>query len=113
MGHIHVSNPIDPGADEPSLYDDDLRKKTRWSIVWTLVRIASDQVFSFAIFVILARLLSPSEVGTFAIAVAFSEFGRVIAIQGMVQNIPRARKMSPALADTVFWTNMGMSLVVA
>jgi len=113
MGHIHVSNPIDPGADEPSLYDDELRRKTRWSIVWTLVRIASDQVFSFVVFVILARLLSPSEVGTFAIAVVFSEVGRVIAIQGMVQNIPRAKKLSPGLADTVFWTNLGMSFAVA
>jgi O-antigen/teichoic acid export membrane protein len=108
-----LTKPIEPLGDEPSLYDDDLRKKTRWSIVWTLVRIASDQLFSFIIFVILARLLSPSEVGTFAIAVAFSEVGRVIAIQGMVQNIPRAKKMSPALADTVFWTNVAMSVVVA
>lgn len=99
--------------DEPSLYNDDLRKKTRWSILWTVVRIASDQVFSFIVFVILARLLSPREVGTFAIAIAFSEIGRVIAIQGMVQNIPRAKKMSPALADTVFWTNLAMSCVVA
>jgi len=103
----------DPQTEEPSLYDRGLRKKTRSSIVWTLVRIGSDQVFSFVIFVILARLLSPREVGVFAIAVAFSEIGRVIAIQGMVQNIPRAKTLSPALADTVFWTNLGMSFAVA
>src|SRR5262249_7366914 len=112
-GHADLTNAIEPQAEEPSRYDDDLRRKTRWSIAWTLVRIASDQLFSFVIFVILARLLSPSEVGTFAIAVVFSEVGGVIAIQGMVQNIPRARTLSPALADTVFWTNLGMALVVA
>jgi O-antigen/teichoic acid export membrane protein len=100
-------------GEEPSLYDQELRRKTRGSIVWTLVRIASDQLFTFVIFVILARLLSPHEVGTFAIAVAFSEIGRVIAIQGMVQNIPRAKTLSPALADTVFWTNLAMSFAVA
>jgi O-antigen/teichoic acid export membrane protein len=102
-----------PQGDEPSLYDEDLRKKTRWSILWTIVRIASDQAFSFIIFVILARLLSPAEFGTFALAVAFSEISRLIAIGGMTQNIPRAKKMTPALADTVFWTNLAMSMIVA
>lgn len=99
--------------DEPSVYNEDLRKKTRWSILWTVVRIASDQMFSFVVFVILARLLSPSEVGTFALAMAFTEVSRVIAIQGMVQNIPRAKRLTPELADTVFWTNLAMSFAVA
>jgi O-antigen/teichoic acid export membrane protein len=102
-----------PSGDEPSLYDEDLRRKTRWSILWTVVRITSDQLFSFVVFVILARLLSPAEFGTFALAIAFSEISRVIAIGGMVQNIPRAKKLTPALADTVFWTNLAMSVVVA
>jgi O-antigen/teichoic acid export membrane protein len=103
----------EPEDDDPSLYNEDLRKKTRWSILWTVVRIASDQMFSFVVFVILARLLSPHEVGTFAIAVAFIEVSRVIAIQGMVSNIPRSKKLTPELADTVFWTNLAMSVLVA
>jgi O-antigen/teichoic acid export membrane protein len=103
----------EPEDDEPSLYNEDLRQKTRWSILWTVVRIASDQMFSFVVFVILARLLSPREIGTFAIAMAFTEVSRVIAIQGMVQNIPRAKKLTPELADTVFWTNLAMSIAVA
>jgi len=112
-GRADLTNPAEPQDDEPSLYNEDLKKKTRGSILWTVVRIASDQMFSFVVFVILARLLSPREVGTFAIAMAFVEIGRVIAIQGMVQNIPRARKLTPALADTVFWTNLAMAFVVA
>ena len=103
----------EPENDEPSLYNEDLRQKTRWSILWTVVRIASDQMFSFVVFVILARLLSPHEIGIFALAIAFTEVSRVIAIQGMVQNIPRAKKLTPELADTVFWTNLAMSVVVA
>jgi O-antigen/teichoic acid export membrane protein len=103
----------EPEDEQPSIYSADLRRKTRWSILWTVVRIASDQMFSFIVFVILARLLSPREIGTFALAVAFAEVSRVIAIQGMVQNIPRAKKLTPELADTVFWTNLAMSVVVA
>ena len=86
-----------PGNEDggQALYSEDLKKKTRSSIWWTVFRVASDQVFSFVVFVILARLLSPQEIGTFAIAIVFSEIGRVIAIEGMVQNIPRAKTMSP------------------
>ena len=97
----------------PRRYDADLRKKTRWSILWTVVRITSDQIFSFVVFVILARLLSPHEFGIFVLALAFLEIGRVIAITGMVQNIPRADRLTPALVDTVFWTNLGMAVFVA
>jgi O-antigen/teichoic acid export membrane protein len=112
-GHADSIKPTEPEDDEPSVYNEDLRKKTRGSILWTIVRIATDQMFSFVVFVILARLLSPHEIGIFALAMAFAEVSRVIAIQGMVQNIPRARKLTPGLADTVFWTNLAMSFVVA
>jgi O-antigen/teichoic acid export membrane protein len=108
-----LRSPIDSLDDAPATYDETLKRKTRWSILWTVVRIASDQVFSFVVFVILARLLTPSEFGIFALAAAFVEISRYVAINGMVQNIPRARKLTPALADTVFWTNLGMSLLVA
>lgn len=37
----------------------------------------------------------------------------MIAIDGMVQSIPRAKTMSPTLTDTVFWTNLGMAFLVA
>jgi O-antigen/teichoic acid export membrane protein len=105
--------PFEPDDDRPATYDNTLRRKTRWSILWTVLRILSDQVFAFVIFVILARLLSPAEFGIFAIAQAVAEIGRAIAIGGMSQNIPRAKKLTPALADTVFWTNLVSALVLA
>src|SRR5262245_14976256 len=78
--------PVGAHDDDLELYDESLRRKTRWSILWTVVRIASDQVFSFVVFVVLARLLSPADFGAFALAMAFAEVTRVIAISGMVQN---------------------------
>ena len=103
----------EPEDEQPSIYNKDLRNKTRWSILWTVVRIASDHMFSFIVFVLLARLLSPHEIGSFALAMVFTEVSRAIAIHGMVQNIPRAKRLTPELADTVFWTNLAMSVVVA
>lgn len=108
-----LRKPIDPQDDSPAAYDGSLRRKTRWSILWTVIRILSDQVFAFVVFVVLARLLSPAEFGTYAIAQAVAEISRAIAIGGMVQNIPRARKLTPALADTVFWTNLTSSVILA
>jgi O-antigen/teichoic acid export membrane protein len=108
-----LRKPFDPQDDKPAIYDDTLRKKTRWSILWTVLRILSDQVFAFVVFVVLARLLSPADFGIYAIAQAVAEIGRAIAIGGMVQNIPRAQKLTPALADTVFWTNLVTALMLA
>lgn len=108
-----LRQPTDPQDDGPSTYDDTLRRKTRGSILWTVLRILSDQVFAFVVFVVLARLLSPADFGIFAVAQAVAEIGRAVAIGGMVQNIPRAKKLTPALADTVFWSNLVSSLVLA
>jgi O-antigen/teichoic acid export membrane protein len=108
-----LKNLDEPQDDDPRKYDAALRRKTRRSVGWTLLRVASDQVFAFVVFVVLARLLTPAEIGAFAIAQAFAEIGRAVAISGMVQNIVRAKRMSRALADTVFWTNMAMSMVLA
>ena len=108
-----LRKPIDPLDDEPAIYDDALKRKTRWSILWTVVRILTDQVFAFVVFVVLARLLSPAEFGIFAVAQAVAEITRAIAIGGITQNIPRAKKLTPELADTVFWSNLGTSLVLA
>jgi O-antigen/teichoic acid export membrane protein len=108
-----MTSAIDGEGERQSLYSADLKKKTRTSILWTLVRIMSDQVFSFVIFVILARLLSPHEIGTFAIAYAFSEIGRIIATGGTVQSIARASTVTATLSDTVFWTNLGLALLMA
>ena len=103
----------DSDEEERNRYNGSLRRKTRASILWTLVRIASDQVFSFLVFVTLARLLSRDEIGIFALAYAVAEVGRIIATGGMVQNIARAKTMSPELRDTVFWTNLTLAMVVA
>lgn len=92
-------------------YDDDLRGKTRRSVFWTIGRAASDQVFSFIIFVLLARLLSKQDIGVFAMAYVFSEAGRIIATGGLTQLIARAKTIDDKLVDTVFWSNVSVALI--
>ena len=61
----------------------------------------------------LARKLGPEAFGIFALAVAFAEFGKILPNAGLAAALPRARQVTPAMADTVFWTSLAVSVVVA
>jgi len=91
----------------------DLKEKTARSIIWTIVRTGSDYLFSFAVFAVLARKLGPETFGLFALAVAFAEFGKILPNAGFAAALPRAREVTPEMADTVFWTSLAVSVVVA
>lgn len=110
---IEARLPLVAGDDDPSTYDASLRRKTRNSVIWTVVRLASNQLFAFGVFVMLARLLSPHEIGIFAIVTLFSEFARILANGGLTNYIVRARRMTPELLDTIFWGNMALAIVVS
>ena len=91
----------------------DLKHQTARSILWTIVRMGADYILSFLVFAVLARKLGPEAFGVFALAVAFAEFGRIIPSSGMVSALSRARQTSPEMADTVFWSTVALSCVVA
>jgi len=99
-------------TDVPA-FDRELRGKTRRSIGWTAARTLSDQFFSFAVFVVLAQLLTREEIGLFAIAYVFAEVGRIVATSGLTQLVARAKRIDARLVDTLFWTNVGAALVYA
>ncbi len=84
----------------------DLKRRTALSILWTIVRTGSDYILSFVVFALLARRLGPAAFGVFALAVAFAEFGRVLPSAGLVNALVQARRVSAALADTVFWSTL-------
>ena len=90
-------------------FDSDLRGKTRRSLGWTVGRALSDQLFSFAVFIILARSLSKEDIGIFAMAYVFAEGSRIIATGGLVQIIARAPEIDDEQTDTIFWSNMGVA----
>ena len=109
------ASPPDFEAAEPEIPPPphDLKEKTARSILWTIVRTGSDYVFSFAVFAVLARKLGPATFGVFALAVAFAEFGKILPAAGLSAALPRARRVTPAMADTVFWTSLAVAVVVA
>ncbi|RJF85765.1 lipopolysaccharide biosynthesis protein [Sphingomonas cavernae] len=102
----------DPGSasDAVSGFDADLRDKTTRSIGWTITRQVSDQLFSFLVFVILARLLTKEAIGIYAMAYVFAEIGRIIATAGLMQIIARAQIADAKLKDTIFWSNIALAI---
>ena len=90
----------------------DLKRKTVASIGWTLAKVASDQGFSFLVFVALARLLNPHDMGVFALALVVAELGRLLAGAGLGDAVVRVPVLDPELADSVFWVNLGLALLL-
>src|SRR5262245_62174900 len=90
-----------------------LRHRTALSIFWTVVRFGSDQFFNFIIFAVMSRYLTPAQFGVFVVSLVVSEVGRILASAGLVSSLYRAREVTPTLADTVFWANLGLATLMA
>ena len=100
-------------ADLPTRFDEGLRARSRSSIGWTVTRFLSDQIFSFVVFVILARLLTQADIGAFAVMAVTAEAFRIIATAGLVQTIARKSEITPAFLDTIYRSQQAFSFVSA
>jgi len=100
-------------AELPARFDDGLRARSRSSIGWTITRFLSDQIFSFVVFVILARLLTQADIGAFAVMAVTAEAFRIIATAGLVQTIARKKELSPAFLDTIYRSQQAFSFISA
>lgn len=92
-------------------FDKDLRRQSKHSIGWTVVRFMSDQFFSFVVFVLLARLLTRADIGAFAIIAIVSEIFRTVSTAGLVQIVAREPNLTEEFTDTVYRGNLGFSLI--
>ncbi|HEY9235148.1 MAG TPA: lipopolysaccharide biosynthesis protein [Phenylobacterium sp.] len=90
-----------------------LARRATASVFWSFLRFGSDQVFNFVVFVVMARLLSTADFGLFVVAFVYAEVGKIIASGGLVSCLYRAPEVTPRLADTIFWSNLGLASVFA
>ncbi|EJU12661.1 polysaccharide biosynthesis protein [Sphingomonas sp. LH128] len=90
-----------------------LSRRAAGAVGWSIVRFGGDQVFAFVIFAALAHRLDPATFGVFIVGLAVAEVGKIIAQGGLVSSLYRAPEITARLADTVFWGNLGMALLVA
>ncbi|MEE4451341.1 lipopolysaccharide biosynthesis protein [Novosphingobium resinovorum] len=77
-----------------------------------MARFGGDQFFGFVVFAALAHRLDPPAFGVFIVGLAVAEIGKIVAQGGLVSSLYRAPEITPRLADTVFWGNLGMAVLV-
>lgn len=90
-----------------------LTNRAAGAVGWSMLRFGGDQLFGFIVFAALARRLEPAVFGVFVIGLAVVEVGKIIAQGGLVSSLYRVPEITPRLADTVFWANLAMAIMVA
>jgi O-antigen/teichoic acid export membrane protein len=90
----------------------ELKHKTFHAVIWAAVRIGATNLLSVILFAVLARVLSPRDVGVFALAILVVDFARIIASAGLSDAVTRDKQGDEVLADTAFWANLGLGCVV-
>lgn len=105
-----MADDISGAAPTPTQeFDGKLKRQTRRSIVWTVADAGAEQLFSFIVFVLMARVLPKAELGTLAITFICLDIGKIAANAGVYERIARARELTARMLDTIFWTNLIMT----
>lgn len=91
-------------------FDNQLRQQSKHSIGWSILRFTSDQLFSFVVFVLLARLLSRADIGSFALISIFAIVFRTMSTAGLNQTVAREPELSAAFVDTIYRSHMAFSV---
>lgn len=84
-----------------------LERRSVTSAMWSAVGGYGNVFLSFAVFLILARLLTPDEFGLVAIATVFVDIILVIARGGLPEAVVQRPQLEEDYADTAFWFSLG------
>jgi len=82
------------------------------SVFWAFLSGASDRVLGFAVFVMLARLLTPAEFGMVALAAAFVDGCAVLVRSGIAEAIIQRGHLSSRTLNAAFFSNLAISLLL-
>lgn len=85
----------------------------RRAVVWTFAGQGASFVLSFFGSIAVARLLSPYELGIFAVAMAVTGVLQVVAAFGVGLYVVREAELTPAAMDTAYTVNALLSLGLA
>ncbi|MDJ1169587.1 MOP flippase family protein [Roseofilum sp. BLCC_M154] len=88
----------------------DLKKKTIAGVIWSAIEKLGNQLISFIVFFVLARLLGPESFGLIALADVYLVFLEVFTDQGFTQAIVQRQALEDEHLDTAFWINLVISI---
>lgn len=88
-----------------------IAKKFAESSLWVVLGNASNNLISFLIFVVLARLLDASSIGLVAFALIFIEIGRILVFGGLPEAMVQRKEWEDDVASVSFTANLLASVV--
>lgn len=100
---------VAPGTAETRRHTGSAFSGVRWNTAGRLTL----QAMRYAVFLVLARLLSPADFGLFAVATVAVGFLELLRDLGTGQAIIQRRELSEDLLSSVFYLNAMLGLVVA
>lgn len=89
-----------------------LQKKTISGLIWTFSQQFSVQFISFAVSIILARLLMPAEFGLIAMITIFVSIGNTLSDSGLASSLIRTSDVNQNDLSTVFFVNIFSSTII-
>lgn len=89
-----------------------LRQKAIKGVIWTAIQNWGSQVISFAVFLLLARLLEPKVFGLVALSSVFFAFMQVFIDQGLSEAIIQRQELDREHLDSAFWSNITIGLLL-
>jgi O-antigen/teichoic acid export membrane protein len=93
--------PAEHGTDP-----DGIQQQVARGFTWTVVELWGRQVLNLLVFVVLARLLVPDDIGLVALATVFVGLAQVVVDQGLGDALIQRRQITRSHIDTAFWVAM-------
>jgi O-antigen/teichoic acid export membrane protein len=90
----------------------ELKRKALSGVIWSATQIWGQYIFSFILFAILARLLSPGDFGLITIASIVLELVQILVIDGIAVFIIQRSRIEPHHLDTAFWMNLFLGIML-
>lgn len=85
-------------------------QRVRLGVIWSLVQNWGLRIGGLMVFMILARILSPSEMGLFAAATTVIAFCALFVDSGLSEAVVQAREITPRQLSSVFVLNLVTAL---
>ena len=104
-----VSKRVLPLSASP-FQEGSLTGRVSRGLTWTLVETASQQGLNLLVFLILARLLSPTAFGVVALASVFVAFAQIFIVQGLGFALIQRHDLEASHVDSAFWASIAISV---
>jgi len=89
-----------------------LKKRAASSVGWSSLDAVTRQGSQFAVSLVLARLLSPSDFGVMAMLVLLTGIASIIVDGGFADALIQSREVSQEATSSVFFVNLGVGCVI-